>query len=261
MRIANLSDKELFCLESDKAVYSDQSFNKYFQSFKTFSTIKHEKHNELLSSLQQISSKKNIFITEAFKYLISDSSGEYLVIIVSPGSSPLSIKLLKDFDANIFKILEIDNNLMEEKQEIYDVEFNELSGKIKCIGLDKYKSTLATIVNLIKDYYKDYPIVLICDSVMCSDVINEIKYLVECLKSGNKTNALIIDYLNSHIDDLLNEETQRKKSISSDENVLLFENIINAGASLVMNEKISINFSSAGNIKIPGEFQLSLWKI
>lgn len=260
MQISNLSDRNMLCLESYKSVYSGTSFDKYFRYFKSVSSEKIDNNKQLLIFLAQIAKNKISFITESFNDFISNNTKKFLVINVSPGTSPLSIKLLTDFDESIFKILEIDNKFMEEKQEVYDVVFREFTGRIKCIGIDKYNSTLATIIELIKEYYKDYPVLLICDGTMYSDVINEIKELAECLKSNEKTNVLLIDYVNSEIEDFLGNESRPLPVNHSHRSEQLLETIKNAGGDVVKNMNFRINFSQEA-LAAEREFQLSLWKI
>lgn len=249
----------MLCLESYKSAYSSPAFDKYFRYFKPAPPFILEKNKNLLNFLDQITTKKITFISDSFNEFISKVTDKLLVINVSPGTSPLSIKLLTDFDNSIFKILEIDDKFMEEKQEIYDSVFGDYEGRIKCIGIDKYKSTLTTIVELIKEYYKDNPVLLICDGTMCSDVINEIKELAECLKSSEKTNVLLIDYVNSEIEDFLGNENKKIAVNYPHRSEKLLETIKNAGGDVVKNMNFSINFSREA--KAVREFQLSLWKI
>lgn len=259
MQISNLSDRNMLCLEAYKSAFSIPAFDKYFRYFKSASPHIIEKNKNLLNFLDQITTKKIKFISDSFNDFISKVTDKLLVINVSPGTSPLSIRLLTDFDNSIFKILEIDDKFMEEKQEIYDSVFNEFAGRIKCIGIDKYQSTLTTILELIKEYYQDNPILLICDGTMCSEVINEIKELAECLKSNEKTNVLLIDYVNSEFEDFLDTENKKLVANHSHRSEKLLETIKNAGGDVVKNMNFSISFSREA--KAVREFQLSLWKI
>ena len=139
---------------------------------------------------------KKHFIDNCIHKELSENSEEHLIIYLAAGEVPYSIDILRENNDKVNRIIEIDKEGMEEKQELYDRFFPEYSQKIKCISADITSKTILSVVsNLIEEYYKEMPCIVLLDNATYFLTISDIKNIIGSFKSTGRKNTLILDSL------------------------------------------------------------------
>ena len=159
--------------------------------------------DELINEARQICDwydevilNKKYFIYNYINEELKKSDQEFLLIFPVAGSYPHALELVETQCDKINRIIEIDKEGMEEKQELYDRFFPHCSDKIKCISADiSSKIILDVISNLIEEYYSDIPSIIILDNVSYFMTVSDIKNIINSFKSTGKKNTLILDSL------------------------------------------------------------------
>lgn len=152
--------------------------------------------NDICDWYSEVNLNKKHFIDNSINETLNSSGEEHLIIILSSGNYPHSLEILHNHCDKVNRIIEIDKNGMEEKQELYDTYFPECADKIKCISADiSSKAILDLVSNLIHEYYQETPCLIILDNATYSLKISNIKNIISSFKSSGKKNTLILDSL------------------------------------------------------------------
>lgn len=137
------------------------------------------------------------FIIDKYIYdELNRNDDKRLLVILSPGISPLSVEILKRYDNKIDKILEIDFNDMEEKQQLYDSLYPEFAEKIKCMNADFQSPAMIEIFNmLLQEYYNSAPAIIILNGISYFLDKDDVSNLISGFGSKSGKNILIMDVL------------------------------------------------------------------
>jgi hypothetical protein len=145
--------------------------------------------------VEETLSNKEFVIDKFIRSELEKSNEKRLVVILSSGKSKLSIRLLKKY-YTIDKILEIDFSGMDEKKQIYDMQYPEFSEKIKCMNANYNSPAMIEIFNmLLNEYYVDTPAIIICQGLSYFLTKDDIEKIIQGCKSSDRKNLLIFDVL------------------------------------------------------------------
>lgn len=153
--------------------------------------------NEDLSNswLEETLNNKEFVIDKFIKSEFEKSNEKRLVIMLSSGKSKLSIRLLKKY-YSIDKILEIDFSGMDEKKQLYDMEYPEYSEKIKCMNANYNSPAMIEIFNmLLNEYFVETPAIIVCQGLSYFLTKDDIEKIIQGCQSSGRKNLLIFDVL------------------------------------------------------------------
>ncbi len=152
--------------------------------------------NLICNWYEEVIINRKYFISKAVEEELKKANQEYIIINLAAGKSPLAIHLLSRNKERINKVIEIDLNGMEEKQEIYDRYYPELSNKIKCITADiTSESCLNFIQQIIIEFFNGNPCIIILEGIIYYLKQDEFSRIVKKFISKEKSNTLILEYL------------------------------------------------------------------
>lgn len=139
---------------------------------------------------------EKFFIKDYINRRLENSTGEHLILIPAAGKSPLALELLLNHNSKIDRIVEIDLHFMEEKKEIYDKYFPEVSSKIKCITADITSLAILSMLNgLLHEYYSAHPTIVILEGITYYISPADLENIIAGLRSVEQKNTLIVEYL------------------------------------------------------------------
>jgi len=157
--------------------------------------------NELLKKCDSICNwySEVILNRKSFiKYLVEkelSAEGEYQLVFMAAGKSPLPIELLFNNHSKIHRVFEIDLSGMENKNALYIELFPDLSNKLRCITGD---ITSPGIINILYDhgngYRRDIPSIIVMEGISYYLHKLELQNIVSHFCS-NRENIFIIEYL------------------------------------------------------------------
>jgi len=168
-----------------------------------FANVDLSSGKELFSELSKICDwydevieNKRHFVNNSIREILEASNEEHLVIILAAGNYPHSLEILHEYCDKVNRIIEIDKDGMEEKQELYDRFFPECAEKTKCISADITSKTILDVVSqLINEYYQKMPCLVLLDNASYFLKIADIQNIISSFKSSNKRNTLILESL------------------------------------------------------------------
>lgn len=139
---------------------------------------------------------RKYFIAKTIEEILARENQNYTILNLAAGKTPLAIHLLTRNKERITKIIEVDNWGMEEKQEIYDRYYPEISDKIKCISADiTSDSFLLFIQQIINEYFEGNPCIVILEGIIYYLKPDEFIKIIKKFNSPKKSNTVIIEYL------------------------------------------------------------------
>ena len=156
----------------------------------------YNKCNSICDWYSEVIVNRKYFISEYIKKEIENSDEEVVVINLAAGKSPLALQVLEKHSGKIDMVLEIDVAGMGAKKELYDKHFSEFSQKIKCITADITSQILLSSLNsLLHEYYKNHKCIIVLEGVSYYLSKSNIENIVSSLKSKNKNNLFVFEYL------------------------------------------------------------------
>lgn len=142
-----------------------------------------------------------VLINEIFftrKFINSEFSREHkkrLIINLGAGNSLMSLQLLNDYYSSIDKIIELDSEGMDEKEELYNRYYNKESEKIKCVTANiTCTSILSFLSSMLQDFYVNTPCIILMNNMSHHLGEKELKNILTCFRSKDKNNILVFDY-------------------------------------------------------------------
>lgn len=186
----------------------------------------YEECNSICNWYEEVILNRKHFISKTIEDQLKKDDKEYVIMNLAAGKSPLAIQLLTKNRDRISKVIEVDYSGMEEKQEIYDRYYPELSYKIKCITADiTSDSFLIFIQQIIKEFFTGQPCIIILEGIIYYLKQEEFSKIINKFISPQKSNTLIVEYLLQ--DSLINEDRKDipKKVFEKLKNELSLETI------------------------------------
>ncbi|MFH1194792.1 MAG: hypothetical protein V1720_03710 [bacterium] len=155
-----------------------------------------EKAKSICTWYEEIVINHAYFLKNFLDDHLSNSDDQQLLIFLSAGKSPLSLEITKKNSDKIFRVIELDNDGMYEKKEIYDRYYPGLSPKIKCLNADiKTGSLLSTINLVLEEYSEELPCVVILEKVIHYLKPEELQHIVSSFKSSGRKNTFVVEYI------------------------------------------------------------------
>ena len=197
MNKIKLDPKSALFLEWGSKFYQSKDLGKYLNhlDLSAADEIKSE-FNSICNFFDEAFINKEFLIENFIQKKLYETEKEHLLIVLAAGKSPLSLDLVQKYSEKINKVIEIDISGMDEKKEIYYVHYPECADKIKCITAD-FTSTpiLEFMNNLLNEYYKDLPCIILLEGVSYLLSKDQIEKIVSSFKSKNQNNTFILEYL------------------------------------------------------------------